>query len=300
MDKRLLQRFIALADELHFGRAALRSNISQPGLSQQIQQLETQLQVQLVSRSRRHVALTRAGEAFSMEARKILRSMDEAVRLARDVEGGTIGQLVIGATSPALFIILPEIIRRYREAMPGIRLSVRTITTAEQEDALRRGDVDVGLLHPPLDDPALPCAEILTTPFDVVMFEGNPLARRREIRLRDLARERFILFPRQVGPRLYDQIISMCQNEGFSPNDIIEAAPAQSIIGMAACGIGVGFVASGLQHFNRPHAVFRRLASPAPFLTISVATKEGAAAKPVTRFLDLAVEIGQEMAEPLP
>jgi DNA-binding transcriptional LysR family regulator len=100
------------------------------------------LQVQLVSRSKRHVDLTRAGETFLAEARKILRSFDKAVRLARDAESGLIGQLVVGATSPALFIVLPEILCRYRKALPGVHVSVRSMTTAEQEEALRRSDID--------------------------------------------------------------------------------------------------------------------------------------------------------------
>jgi DNA-binding transcriptional LysR family regulator len=149
----------------------------------------------------------------------------------------------------------------------------------------------IGLVHPPLDDPALFCTPILTAPFDVVMFENNPLAHVTELTLRDLSGERFILFPRQVGPRLYDHIIALCQNDGFSPFEIVEAAPAQSIIGMAACNLRVGFVASGLQHFARPLAVFRKLAGSVPILTISIAARAHPHTNPIKCFLDIAADL---------
>lgn len=292
MDRRRLASFLILAEELHFSRAAARCHISQSGLSQQLAQLEAELQIRLVDRTRRHVALTRAGEVYAAEARKVVRSMDEAASLARRAGSGMAGPLVVAATSPALFMLLPEIVTALADAAPDVEVAVRPMTTAEQETALRRGEIDVGIVHPPLDDPDLACRTIATLPFDVVLSDRNPLARAPTLRLRDLARERFILFPRQVGPQLHDQILALCLQEGFSPREIQEATPAQSIVGLAACNLGVGFIASRLQHYDRPGVVYRRLEGPAPAFTLGVAHRPDHGPASLRTFVELAVRVG--------
>lgn len=294
MDRRRLASFLILAEELHFGRAAARCHISQPALSQQLAQLEAEVGVALLSRSRRHVALTPAGAVFAAEAARIVSSIDEAAALARRAAAGLAGRLVVAATPPALFLVLPEIVAAFAAAAPEAEVAVRPLSTAEQEQALRRGEVDVGIVHPPLEDPGLACRDIATLPFDVVLSERSPLARSPGLRLRDLARERFILFPRQVGPQLYDQIIALCRQEGFSPQEIQEAAPAQSIVGLAACNLGVGFIASRLQHYDRPGVVYRRLEGPAPMFTLGVAHRPGPA-RAVELFAETARRIGAEV-----
>jgi DNA-binding transcriptional LysR family regulator len=292
MDRRRLQCFVALAEELHFNRAAIRCGISQPGLSQQLQQLEGQLQVQLLYRNKRRVSLTKAGETFYLEARQLLRSMDRAVQLARETQSGNIGRLVIGATAPALFILMPEIAQRIGAALRGVTLDIREMTTAQQEEALRRREIHAGIVHPPLDDATLSCRTLTTIPFDVVMSSRNPLSAQNEVSLRDLARQRLIIFPRQIGPRLYDHVLSMCTQEGLSPEDIVEATPAQSIIAMAASGIGVGFIASKLQQYDRPFAAYRKLSGRAPVLPLGVAHVVDNVSPALARLIDITVEVG--------
>ncbi|RYX95146.1 MAG: LysR family transcriptional regulator [Comamonadaceae bacterium] len=295
MDRRRLLSFITLAEELHFGRAAVRSNITQPALSQQLRQLEEELQVELMHRTKRQVSLTRAGEAFVTEARKIVASMDHATHLTREIGSGLSGQIVIGATAPALYIVLPAIIKRYREVMPGIQVMVREMATIDQEGALRAGDIDVGICHPPLEDLSLACVDIARLQFDVVMSEANPLATKRILRLRDLANERFIVFARAVAPNMYDRIISMCQEEGFSPKVIVEASPAQSIVGLAACGVGIGWIASKQQHFAQPLAVFRSLTGPVPILTLGASHAGKNTSIAVQKFVEVARQTGRNL-----
>jgi DNA-binding transcriptional LysR family regulator len=294
MDKRSLECFVALAEELHFHRAAQRCHISQPGLSQQLQRLEEQLGAQLVFRSKRQVALTRAGSVFLQEARKILRSMTMAVELTRETDQGVVGHLRVGATPSALFILMPEIVARFRALLPQVDLQVVAMTTAKQQVALRDQEIQVGICHPPLTDTALTCEPLAEMPFDVVMSANNPLSRRAKLSLEDLAEETFILFPREVGPRLYDHIISMCHQRGFSPRRIIEGAPAQTIVAMAACHMGIGFVASQVQHYDRALAVFRSLSGEAPHLTLGAAHMGGAQPAMVRQFLDIATDVGAE------
>ncbi|WP_269496655.1 LysR family transcriptional regulator [Castellaniella sp. S9] len=295
MDQRRLQCFIVLAEELNFRRAADRCHISQPGLSQLLRQLEDELQVQLFYRDRRNVSLTPAGELFRKEAYKLLLQMTDIVDRARQIERGAIGELTIGATATALFVILPEITRRFAKALPKVALTIRSMTTADQERALRRGDIQVGLVHPPLEDTALVCRVISAIPFDVVLSDENPLSKKAVLTLKDLAQETFILFPRAVGPRLYDEIIALCHQEGFSPRKIIEAAPAQSIVAMAACNMGIGFVASRLQHYARPLATYRRLRGPGPRLTLGVIRASERISPTVEKFVDIATMVGASL-----
>ncbi|MEW5716916.1 LysR family substrate-binding domain-containing protein, partial [Pseudomonas sp. SB113] len=134
--------------------------------------------------------------------------------MAKQADTGTIGRIVVAATTPALFIVLPEIVSAFTELMPNVDVAVRTMSTSEQEEALRRGDIDVGIVHPPLDDKDLACHDLATLPFDVVLSVKNPLNELPTLRMSDLARQTFILFPRQIGPQLYDHIIGLCRDEG--------------------------------------------------------------------------------------
>lgn len=295
MNRRRLLAFVALAEDLHFGRAAARCNITQSALSQQLRQLEDELRVELVHRTKRFVLLTQAGQAFLGEARKILRNMDHAVHLARAVGEGRGGQLIVAATAPALFVSLPSMIAEYRKVMPGIQVMVRELTTTDQESALRSGEIDVGICHPPLDDSQLQCKMVAEIPFDVVMSKDNPLAQKRTLRLKDLSNESFIVFSRSVAPNMYDRVIALCQEEGFSPKVILEASPAQSIVALAACGVGIGLIASRLQHFPQPFATFKRLTGPAPELSLGLAYSDTVASLAVSNFIEVAIKVGKTL-----
>lgn len=296
MNKRRLAAFVALGEELHFGRAAARGHVTQSAMSQQLKQLEDELQVTLVNRTQRSVTLTRAGEAFLVEARKIIAGMDQATHLAREIGSGVSGRLIVGTTVPALFIALPEIIARYKKRLPGIEVAVRVMTSTEQEAALSAGEIDVGLCHPPVDNDALDCLALAHVPFDLVMSTSNPLARVRRLELADLAGQNFITFPRAIAPTIHDAIIAMCQAEGFSPKVIVEATPAQTIIGLAVCDVGIGWIASKRQQFAQPGAVYRPLVRGAPRLSIGAAyVRQASLHVPVERFLDVAREVAPQI-----
>jgi len=293
MDRRRLECFLALAEELHFHRAAARCHMTQPALSQQLRMLEAYLQVQLVYRNKRQVSLTRSGEVFLEQTRKLLRDMDQAMELTRRTDQGEIGQLAIGLTATALYIVFPEILRIFARRLPDVGVIVHEMTTAEQEEALRAGTIQLGIGHPPLDDPSLACRTIATTAFNIVLSERNPLAKRKTLTLRDLAGEQFIIFPRKVGPQLYDRIISLCQEAGFSPKVILEASPAQSIIALAAANMGIGFIASEFQRLVRPGVTYRKLEGPTPYLSLGVAYHADDTSPAVQVFLDVAEAVGK-------
>lgn len=288
MDRRRLECYVALAEELHFSRAATRVGISQPGLSQQLRQLEIQLQVQLVQRSKRNVELTRAGAAFLEEARKILLAMASAVEIAQRTGSGQLGTLKIGATPSALFIVMPEIVTHFHAALPDIAVDIRQMSSDEQVEALRSGAIHIGFLHVPMGDPALQSTLLVQKPFKAVLSEVHPKARKPVLKLSDLAGETLILFPRGVSPQDYDDIIALCRHEGFSPPRIIEASPAQSIVAMAACNLGIGFVASEVQHYARPFATYRTLEGGGPVLHIAAALPRSSPNPLAVRFLEAA------------
>jgi DNA-binding transcriptional LysR family regulator len=295
MDRAGLQCFVALADELHFGRAAERCHMSQPAMSQQIRRLEQELNVRLAHRNKRMVSLTRAGEVFVVEARKMLRHMDDAAALTQRTDRGEVGQLRLGVTAPALFVLYPEIAALFHARLPNVGLVVREMTTAEQEHALRRGDLDVGLVHPPLDDAGLAAEEIGRAPFHIALPVTHPLTRHESVELGDLHGEQVVIFPREIAPQLYDTVLLLCRDAGFSLRIAMEAHPAQSIIALVAAGVGIGFIASETQRLDRAGVTYRPIRGPGPQLSIGVAYHADETAPSVRTFLAVAREAGRTM-----
>ncbi|MET0450481.1 MAG: LysR family transcriptional regulator [Mycobacterium sp.] len=295
MDRFGLECFVALADELHFGRAAERCHISQPAMSQQIRRLEQELTVRLAHRNKRTVSLTRAGDAFLAEARTMLRQMEHATAQALRTDRGEIGQLRLGVTAPALYVVYPEIAALFREQLPNVGLVVREMTTAEQEHALRRGDLDVGLVHPPLDDPSVATEEIGRAPFHIALPVDHPLTVHESLELRDLEGEQAVIFPRQIAPQLYDTVLRLCLEAGFSLKIAMEAHPAQSIIALVAARVGVGFIASRTQRLDRAGVTYRPIRGPRPQLSIGVAYHSDETGPTVQAFLAAARTAGSSM-----
>jgi len=295
VDRHRLECFIALAEELNFHRAADRCHITQPAMSQQLRLLENQLQVQLIDRDKRRASLTPAGQVFLDEARRLIRQMELSVSLAQRTHRGEIGQLRVGVTSPALYVLFPEIIKAFRDVLPDIGVLISEMTTAQVEKALRDGDVQVGVVHPPLDDPSLACDLIAQVPFSVVLPDTHPLAERDTLELADLASAGFIMFPRQIAPKLYDSIIGLCTDAGFSPEIVMEAHPAQSIIALAAAGVGIGFIASRVQRLQRPGVVYRPLRGPRPYLSLGTAYLQDSRSEAMRVFLTQAEQVGAQL-----
>jgi DNA-binding transcriptional LysR family regulator len=258
IELRHLRYFLALAEELHFSRAANRLGIAQPPLSQQIQRLEEMLGVKLFVR-RPKVRLTEAGEALLIVARRALAQAEqgfEDVRRAGRGEGGT---LVVGFATSTLLGPLPGIIRVYRRRYPGVRLSLRELSTAEQQKALDSGAIELGFLREPVTDETLSCETILSEPFAVVLPPRHPLNRCSEIDLADLAREPFVHFPREVAPTLYDQVVGICRDAGFTPLVTQEASEWLTIVGLVEADLGVSLVPSSFRKLGWGAVQYRPL-----------------------------------------
>src|SRR5579863_2731797 len=209
MELRHLRYFVTLAEELHFGRAAERLHIAQPALSQQIRRLEDELGVPLLARTKRRVRLTAPGAAFLEHARSTLAEAHEAVRAAQLASRGDTGSLVMGFVTSALYGVFPDIIRVFRERFREVRLTLHELPIVQQLEWLRNGRIQVSFLRPPVEDPALNARIIFKEPWVVALPDTHPLARRAQVPLRALSEDQFMLFPRELAPGLYDQLLAV-------------------------------------------------------------------------------------------
>ncbi|WP_431899957.1 LysR family transcriptional regulator [Nonomuraea sp. bgisy101] len=275
MNLQQLRYAVALAEELNFGRAALREGVRQPPFSQQIGKLEDELGVRLFERTTRQVSLTPAGEAFVAEARASLIHAALAAESARRVGRGEAGRLLIGFVGSATNLTLPRVLRRFRARYPGVQVELRELPTAQQAEELRQGLLDVGLLHAPLAGPA---AEVLTTHtvarelLLAALPTDHPLAPRASLPPTALAGEPFVMFPRRHGPALHDQIIRAM---GFEPRIVQEAVQMQTIVGLVAAGIGVSVVPESVARLRRGDVAFRPLAPPTRVVTLDLTWRTG-------------------------
>jgi DNA-binding transcriptional LysR family regulator len=297
MEFRHLRYFIAVAEELHFGRAAERLHIAQPPLSQQIRQLEEELGFQLFHRTKRSVQLTEAGQAFLKEARRVLKQLEQAVQVGQLTNRGEMGQLVLGFVSSAAYNVLPTILRHFRALAPAVKLTLRELTTDQQLNRLRAGRIDIGLLRPPVEEEGLAQLILLQEPLMVALPELHPLAEQAQISLKAIANEPFILFPRHLAPGLYDQIISLCQTAHFSPNVAKEAVQMQTIVSLVAAEMGIAIVPASLQNLQRTGVVYRPMQEQTPKAAIALVWRHQDASPTVQRFLAIAQQVIQNESE---
>lgn len=247
MEFRQLRYFVSVAQELHFGRAAERLQITQPALSKQIRVLETELGIGLFIRTKRTVKLTQAGEVFLEQAQQLLVYAEEAVKLAKRTALGEVGRLSVGFTATATYTVLPELIGRFRVHYPQVEVEMLELSTEAQVTALNRGQIDLGFLHPPIDARGLELYPILAEEFVVVLPQQHHLLHKQSLSLKDLAAESFILHPRSEGPFLYDGFLKLCHQAGFYPQIVKEVNAHQTRICFVAAGIGITFIPAGMQ-----------------------------------------------------
>ena len=287
MELRHLRYFVAVAEELHFGRAAHRLHMAQQPLSRQIRNLEDELEVPLFHRTKRTIRLSEAGEAFLPEARKTLAQAEHAVAVAQRVGCGEAGRLHVGFTGPILNSVLPAVVRQFKRRFPEIHLELTRLPTNQQVHALLETELHVGLLHPPFHAPLLTQEVIYQEPLIAVIPDIHPLAKDAPapISVKNLANEPFILFPRQVGPVWYDSIISFCQQAGFSPIVTQEAFPQQTILGLVAAGLGVSLIHASAQHIRQQGVTVRPLLEVTPTLESAIAWRSDTTHPALLQFL---------------
>lgn len=257
MELRHLRYFRMVANELHFGRAAEKLHIAQPPLSKQIQDLEAELGFELFTRTKRSVALTPAGQAFSIEVTQIFQQLDRAIDIGRKTSRGELGQISIGFVGSATYNILPLMLQQFRCRYPNVQIELHELTTDRQLIWLREGRIDIGLIRPPIIAPDLTNQVIFQESLVVALPINHHLAGADFIELASLAGEPFILFPRELAPGLYDPIIASCQAAGFSPQVVQECIQMQTIVSLVSANMGVSILPESIQEAQRHGVVYK-------------------------------------------
>jgi DNA-binding transcriptional LysR family regulator len=292
MELRHLRYLIAVAEELNFGRAAIRLRISQPPLSQQIRQLEEELGVRLFDRTKRQVKLTEAGKLFVVEAQQILSQVDHFVSLASRIGEGTIGRLTV-AGQAVLNEVLVQTLRVFAQQYPGVHIELQFMNTALQIEALREGHVHVGFLHLPVDDSHLTLEPIKREPLWLALPKGHPLAQQKRVALTSLAHQPFIMFARRSSTGLHDVITTACRNAGFSLNVVHEVDNVIASMTLVTAGLGLAFCSPSWRKLW-PDIAFRPFLEPVPALEYAVAYRSGAQSPTLESFLKVVRRIARQ------
>lgn len=293
MELRHLHYFIAVAEELHFSRAAERLCISQPPLSQQIRDLEDELGVKLFERTKRQVHLTEAGKVFLERSYRVLAQLEQAVEATQRIGRGEVGRLAIGFVSSATYTLLPEIVRVFRAQFSAVELRLHELTTTQQIQALHDKQVDVGIVRSAISEPGLSVECFLPESLVLALPETHPLSAQTQVSLSTLADESFILFPAKLGPVFYEQIIHICKQAGFRPKVAQEAVQMETIIGLVAAGLGIAIVPASMQNFPRSGVIYRALQEQIPNTGLYLAWRQQDASPVISAFLSLARKMTQ-------
>lgn len=259
IELRPLRQFVVVAEELHFGRAARLLHLTQPALTQAIQQLEKRLGAPLLWRSQRRVALSPAGEALLPEARRLIAAADALPAQAQAAAAGQAGRLRLGFVSSIAYGPLPGWLRAFREAHPGVQLALREATLDVQLDAFAADQIDAGfVLHADgAAPPGLAARRVLREPLVLALPESHPLAARRRAGWAALAAEPLVIFPRRITPSLYDAILGHYRAQGATPAIAQEAIQMQTIVNLVSAGIGIAWVPASVMQLQRPGVVYR-------------------------------------------
>ena len=294
IELRLWRQFVAVAEELHFSRAAQRLNMTQPPLTQAIAQLETVLGLRLFERTKRSVQLTAAGAALVPEARDLLARAAALPVFARASADGQAGRLRLAFVSTVGFDFLPHWIRTFREQHPGVQLELIEATGDLQLQALQRGEIDAGfILHSPgFAPPGLACQLIARDPLVVAVPGQGALAAPDRLVLGDLFDQPLVMFPRRILPSLHDAIFAMYHAAGRLPVVAQEAIQMQTIVNLVSAGIGIAWVPGSMRPFQRPGVVYRELIATrgqaVPGCETSLVWPAGAASPALQRFMAFA------------
>lgn len=291
MEFRHLLSFLAVAEHLHFRRAAEAIHLSEPALSVQIRALEEEIGVQLFVRDHRKTLLTPAGEVFLEEAREIVMRSERALGRARRAALGQVGILRVGFVSTAAALLVPQLVLRFRELYPDVELELRNVLTADQVVQLGQRQLDVGLLRLPISANE----EIQTTvlhrePFVLLLPVSHPLTRKSDLRLEHLRDSNFVMYARKRAPGFHDCILGILNDAGFSPHVVQEASEMHTLVSLVAAGLGIAIAPSSIQLLHHvPGVVVRKLSRKLPLSEIALAVRKHDPSPAIRLFVELAL-----------
>lgn len=255
-----LSCFIAVAEELHFGRAAERLHMTQPPLSRQIQQLEAELGVQLIDRTTRTVTLTPAGVAFLPDARRILQLAESAALTVKRVPAGDLGTVVVGFTAASAHAVLPRLLERTREKLPDVKLELREMVSSVQLEALMSGDIDLGMARPPLKRPGIVSRPLLHEQLVAALPAGHPLVgQARQLTLNDLDGEDVVMYSPVEARYFNELLISTFTIAGATPRYVQFVTQVHTMLVLVRSGIGIALVPASAATLHPEGVVFRTI-----------------------------------------
>lgn len=299
MDFKRLKYFIAVAEELHFGRAAARLEMAQPPLSRQIAALEDQLGVKLFDRARNQVRLTDAGAVLLDRAREILADLDSAYRETRQVGQGRAGRLRIAFVGSATHGPLPTFIKSYRSHYPEVDLSLSSMNNAELERSLIQRDIDIAVARPRLKGDEFRSALLIHEPLILALPDSSEAARRTgKLQLSDVAGETFVLYPRRPRPSFADHILQTCADAGFVPAEQVFAQDYQTAISLVAVGVGVAMVPRSVSFSARSGVTYRDYEGNNPGTSLTVQARLDNRKPQVTNFFTLLAQFTRKARLP--
>jgi DNA-binding transcriptional LysR family regulator len=288
IELRHLRYFVAVAEELHFGRAAERLHLAQPPLSQQIRKLEELLGYPLFVRTSRSVSLTPSGEALLQRARRTLRNFQRDIDETRSIARGDVGSLHIGFVGSAMLATLPGIFRSYGKAYPQVRLHLHESFTSMVIEGLENGTLDAGILRDGDSWDGMHVTTIFTEPFVAVLPSTHHCAKQKTVSVASLRDEPFVYFPRSAGARAYERPLTLCEEHGFRPKIVQEASHWLTIMRLVASGLGVSIAPACVRRIASPEVACVPLRGAKAVSNIEFAWLKGDTRPLVQRFRQIA------------
>ena len=297
MELRHLRYFVAVAEELSFTRAAERLHVSQPPLSQQIKQLEEEVQIQLFERTKRWVRLTGGGRLFLEHARQVLAQVERAVLAARWTTGSESDHLSVASTTWTNLTAVSRILRSFSEAHRQIQIEVQTLNSMLQVRAVKARTVDVGFMFPPPADDALQVAGLVRYPLVVALPANHRLAARAQLSPGDLAGESYVMLAADVAPAYGAIVTKYWERVGVSIRERLKVDQAHAVIDLVAAGAGFALVPSSVQECEKQRIVCRRVDPAPPEIELSLAWARGVESPAINALLEVARRVvGQPRA----
>jgi DNA-binding transcriptional LysR family regulator len=288
MELRHLRYFTAVVQWKGYREASRHLHIAQAAISETVADLERELDLKLFSRVSRTVQLTPEGEVFYMEAVRTLAQAESAIDTAKRAAKGEIGKLSIGFIGSSTFAFLPELVRSYKAQYPGVKLTLRELTTQQQDDAFDKGSIDIGFTRTLTAERSktFSSRSLYREPFLAVLPASRKVTMKR-VRIADLANERFVLFHREGAPRLFDTIVGMCSDAGFSPRVEYEADRVQTVLSLVEAEEGVSIVPASVRLLWSNGVRFCRLQPDDVRVELVAAWKKERPSVVLRSFLDL-------------
>jgi len=284
---RHLRYFLAVAETLHFSKAAERLGMAQPPLSHQIRRLEQLVGHRLFDRTTRGVKLTLAGQLLADRARSTLEKVQDDLEQVRRLGRGEEGTLTVGFSGSVMFAELPAAIETYRRRYPKVELRLRELATGAQIPGLLEGTLDLGFLRDGDPTEGIQLTTLIREPYVAVLPQGHQLARKRSLHVGDLRDEPFILFARRMGPLAFDRTMACCQKSGFRPNIVQDATQWPTIVRLVAAGLGVSLAPACVASVTIPGAVCRDVHASCR-TTVDLGVKAGSDKALVRNFTEIA------------